>query len=275
MGLWRFGSKDDPIYLATTDYPIPQRFNIDTLDSMEFLLPDDPQGTVTGCTHWQTELGTENHLIFQLKNKGIFSHNFVEVQRFTPDNRDYSKPEVIATFEPKKESLVHSFSVTENYAIFFYYPMVLESTQCLFMNNFHALECLKVLDEQTDIYVVNLKTGEVKEMKGQTWYSQHHINAYETEDGNEIVVDLSPSEPTGLRDLVMIDKMLYPPEISEGVSGSTCGEGNITRYQLNLNTGLVSSSTFPNPMNSRYMDKFDFPSINEAYRGKKVRIKHI
>ena len=44
-----------------------------------------------------------------------------------------------------------------------------------------------------------MKTGEVKEMHSQTLFSQHHVNAYETKDGKEILLDLSPSDPFGLR----------------------------------------------------------------------------
>ena len=44
-----------------------------------------------------------------------------------------------------------------------------------------------------------MKTGEVKEMHSKTLFSQHHVNAYETEDGKEILLDLSPSDPFGLR----------------------------------------------------------------------------
>jgi carotenoid cleavage dioxygenase-like enzyme len=33
---------------------------------------------------------------------------------------------VIATFSPTKLSNIHSFSVTENYAIFFFYPVIID-----------------------------------------------------------------------------------------------------------------------------------------------------
>ena len=33
-------------------------------------------------------------------------------------------PDVISTFIPKKHSNVHSFSITEDYAIFFFYPVI-------------------------------------------------------------------------------------------------------------------------------------------------------
>ena len=35
-----------------------------------------------------------------------------------------------------------------------------------------------------------MKTGEVKEMHSKTLFSQHHVNAYETEDGKEIYYDV-------------------------------------------------------------------------------------
>ena len=102
-----------------------------------------------------------------IKAGGILSNDYVEVQRFTPDNRDYAKPEVVATFTPHKNSAVHSFQVTESYAIFLYPALTYDtSLGCLIPNGFHALECMIYLeDEPTDIFVVNLKTGEVQEIQ--------------------------------------------------------------------------------------------------------------
>ena len=38
------GSKEDPMYIATTDWPYPQRFDIDTLDTLELLRPENGFG---------------------------------------------------------------------------------------------------------------------------------------------------------------------------------------------------------------------------------------
>ena len=91
-----------PIYLATTDSPFPQQFDIDTLDTLELMRPGNPWSTLSGVTHWHREPGTDNSIYFQAKSGGMFRSNYVEVQRFTPDNTDYSNPEVIATFEIRK-----------------------------------------------------------------------------------------------------------------------------------------------------------------------------
>ena len=55
------------------------------------------------------------------------------------------------------------------------------------------------MNEPTDIYIVNFNSGEVTELQAEVVFSQHHINAYETPDGNEIIMDISPSDDFGLR----------------------------------------------------------------------------
>ena len=56
---------------------------------------------------------------------------------------------------------------------------------------------IEVLEEQTDIFVMNLKTGEVEEMQGDIVFTLHHVNAYEK--GDEIILDVSPATAYGLR----------------------------------------------------------------------------
>ena len=137
---------EDPIFLVTTDFPYPQRFDINTLETMELYRPANALSTRSGTTHWQREPGTDNSLYYQYKTGNFFQSDYVELQRFTPDNLDYSKPEVVATFEPRHNSQVHSFSVTENYAVFFYYPVYVDATAtCMLTNYFHAMECTKVM----------------------------------------------------------------------------------------------------------------------------------
>ena len=109
--------------------------------------------------------------LFQGDMTGLFS-DYVEVHRYTPENRDYAKPEIVATFKPHKMSAVHSFAISESYAIFFNPAMTYDmSLPKMIEKNFHVLECLKYLeDEYTDVFFVNLKTGDVQEIKVKTQY---------------------------------------------------------------------------------------------------------
>ena len=84
--VWRIGSKDNPVFIACTDYPAPQVFDIDTLESGDLLRPANPQSTMTGIAHWMREPGTDNSITAQYKDGGVFGSDYVEVQRFTPDN---------------------------------------------------------------------------------------------------------------------------------------------------------------------------------------------
>ena len=68
------GSKEDPMYLALTDYPYPQRFDINTLDTLELLSPANGFG-MTGCTHWQREPGTDNSIHFSYKVRFVTPKN--------------------------------------------------------------------------------------------------------------------------------------------------------------------------------------------------------
>ena len=54
--------------------------------------------------------------------------------------------------------------------------------QKILANNFHIMEALKWDSEaKTDIYIINLKTGEVTTMETEPIYSLHHANAYQIE----------------------------------------------------------------------------------------------
>ena len=79
------GSKDYPMYIATTDWPYPQRFDIDTLDTLELLRPENGFG-MTGCTHWHREPDTDNSIIFAFKvSKRPYSQ--VPIKRVGPNKR--------------------------------------------------------------------------------------------------------------------------------------------------------------------------------------------
>ena len=66
---------------------------------------------------------------------------------------------------------------------------------------------------------------------------------------------------------------MNPSETNTEMSAS----GELTRITFNLKTRKVSSTSFPNGIDNelaRYVNHIDFPAINEAYRGKKVKNPH-
>jgi len=270
--LWRIGpnNQEEGIYMAVTDSKVPTRFNISDLSTIGQEYPDKYPITLTGCAHWMREPGTDNSINFQMK-KGLTGPPWVEVQRYRPEDT-YQTPQVVATFTPTRPSYIHSFSVTENYVIFFFYPVIIDSKK-IFRSNFHVFELFDGGNKTdlTDIFVVHLKSGQVDgPFKTGYAYSAHHANAYE-KSKDELVVDLNPTPFENLREYLRLVNMLNPPAAGEP-QVSTAEDQELTRYTINTATGKVDVSQFPNTINSRYINTFDFPMINEDYRGKKYCI---
>ena len=136
-------------------------------------------------------------------------------------------------------------------------------------SKFHVFELFEGENktDTTDIFVVNLKNGDVKGPFTSPWiFSAHHINAYEKSD-SEIVLDLSPTPFENMREYLKLENMLNPPKEINSVS--TTGDSEITRYMIDIESGTVKTNFFPNIIQNKFVNTFDFPTINEAYRGKK------
>ena len=56
-------------------------------------------------------------------------------------------------------------------------------------------------------------------------------------------------------------------------TSTTSGE-EVTRFTVDIGEGKVGKTTFPNTIDSRFINTFDFPTINEDYRGRKYCITY-
>lgn len=269
--LWRIGPKNPEkgIYMAVTDAPIPMRFNITDLSSMGLLYPPTFPMTMTGCAHYQREIGTDNSLNLYMRID-MHGRQFAELMRWRPQD-SYQTPQTVAKWFPKKMSYIHSFSITENYAIVFFYPVGVDATK-FFSSGFHIMETLGQFpnDKLTDIYTVHLKTGEVTEFPNNPdiRFAIHTANAYEM-DEQRIRIDLVTNNYANLRDFARLDKMLNPPPYTNDSSNDEV----LMHHILHLGDGTVGSFARADsrPIH-RFVHHFDFPIINELYRGKKYCI---
>ena len=265
--LWRIGHQDDGIYLAVTDAKVATRFNISDLSTLGQEYPPTYPFTLNGCAHWMREPGTDNSIYFNFK-KGFTGPPWVEVLRYRPEST-FQTPEVIATFKPTKFSYMHSFSITEHFAVFLFYPVKIDPKRYP-ESNFHVFELFDGSNktDTTDIFVVNLSNGDVKGPFPSDWvYAAHHINAYEN-TASEIILDMIPTPFENMREYLKLENMLNPPaEGTKEAEISTTEHFEATRYKINTDTGDVTTNTFPNTINSKFINNFDFPTINEDYRG--------
>jgi len=263
--VWRIGDKsvENGIYMAVTDAPVPVQFNISDLSTIGLPRPSAYPFALSGCAHYMRELNTDNTLSFMRKKK-FTGKPYVEVQRYHP-HQTFENPEIITTFIPQKFSYVHSFSITDEFAIFFFYPVIINSKK-LFSGDFHTYELIEWVDKQdTEIFVVDLATGAVQNFTTDPVYSAHHVNAYRNSE-EELIVDLCPTPFDNMRDYLVLDNLLNPPAETKWIS--TNKDLEFLRFSINLSDGKVERNFFPNPTESRWVNQFDFPVINEKYRGK-------
>jgi len=263
--VWRIGPADPKkgMYMAVTDSPESTRFDIDTLDTISMEGPKLFPPTISGCTHWMREPGTDNSINIATKLGLTGPH--LEVYRWTPEH-SYQEPEMIAKFTPKKAGYFHSFSITENYAVLFLYPVTFEATK-FWSVNFHIFETItRNATGTADIYLINLKTGEVTSRSTEYVYSLHHANAYE--EHNEVIVDLVTNKFEALRDYMKLKDMLNPP-VARNLSVVT-GQ-DLLRFRIGIHEDYVQVKSYADedktPLHT-FTNHFEFPIVNEEYRGK-------
>ena len=87
--------------------------------------------------------------------------------------------EVIASIQVDKVAYMHSFAVTENYAILFSVPFYVNPTGL--PKDFRPLDAFGWINtDVTTLYVINFKSGAVKTLKTERKFFLHVVNAYES-----------------------------------------------------------------------------------------------
>jgi len=244
-------------FIATTDWPMVTYFDPETLDTLSV---EHPKQVSTGqCAHWIKEPGTENTLNFQM-HLGILGTSF-HLYRWKPENV-YREPEEIAHFKPKLDSVIHSFSVTETHALFFFYPFVPNVAE-MWAHSFHAFEVMEWHEQDMEVAVIRLADGHVDRFLAPPTFCAHHANAYNRDDGT-FVLDLCPTPYENFAEYMLIENIANPPEeSSENVTSS----GGFTRYIIDVEKQSVTPQMFEEVEDFPQFNKFDFPTINEKYRG--------
>jgi len=245
-------------YFAATDWPMVTYFDPATLDTLGV---EHPKQVSTGqCAHWIRETGTENTLNFQM-HLGLLGTSF-HLYRWKPEDA-YREPEEVAHFSPELDSVIHSFSVTETHAIFFFYPFVPNIAQ-MWAHNFHAFEVMEWHQQDMEVAVINLADGHVDRFHAPPTFSAHHANAYNLEEG-KFVLDLCPTAYENFAEYMLIDNIANPPEET---SANVTSSESFTRYIIDVEKQSVTPQGFDSPEEFPQFNQFDFPTINENYRGK-------
>ncbi|XP_045189225.2 beta,beta-carotene 15,15'-dioxygenase-like [Mercenaria mercenaria] len=267
VNIFNFGGKDID-FVVVSDYWNLYTFDPYSLFTLKGVHPPVPGSSsfldsaiVLGSAHPVPEYGTDNYLTFVSAAAPIPGQKSKLILTRTKSS---SERQVIATIEVDKASYMHSFAVTQNYAVFFAVPFYVNPLGML--KDFRPLDAFEwVSTDVTKLYAVNLKTGQVKTLETENMFFLHVVNAYESDlFRNEIIVDVCTFKDTGgLQQMEM--SSLHDP--AKRVKSSI---PILKRYTLDLAGGEVNVHTYESKDPSlAFVNGLDFPTINENYRFKR------
>ncbi|KAK3108235.1 hypothetical protein FSP39_003754 [Pinctada imbricata] len=265
VNIAKLNSDGGATFVALNDFWKIYEIDPYSLSTTRSLTANVPQGGKTGSVtflnflssaHPLPEYGTGNHITF-LSSVSLIPG--IKSKITTVRIRTADKREEIAHWEVDRVPYMHSFSVTQNYVIFFASPFYVNVMKMIrYAEPFNCLDWNK--NEVTTVYVVEIKTGKVYTMKTENMFTMHHINAFES-GKREITVDVSsyPS-PQFVKDLQM--KILLDPIERNNFDAHAL----LKRYHIDIDRKEVTAVSFPVSKTVPFANKLDMPTINENYR---------
>lgn len=228
-------------YVAVNDFWKMYMFNASDLSTLGPVTPRSPLGNVNGITsflsflssaHPLPEQGTKNHITF-LSTVSVIPGvpNRMTLIRIL----SVYEREAIASWTVKKVPYIHSFSVTQNYAILMASPFFVNVLKMLkTAEPFNSLDWHD--DEPTTVYVIHLRSGNVTTMLTKNSFIMHHVNAYEDKGGRIIKLDASAyPNPEFIKSLQV--KTLFDRQKRNAIDTTV----QLYRYTINLETKVIKA----------------------------------
>lgn len=216
VNLTRLGDE----YVAMTETPLPIAFDPETLDALGVAF-HPPGMHATAHPHHDPE---RDELVAYVTHFGPRTEYRVFAQR------DRSSQRRIAAFRVREPSYMHSFALTERYAILVAFPLVVNPLRLAtgarpFIENYRWKPELA-----TRVLVFDREDGALRgNYEAEPCFSFHHVNAFER--GGELMIDMAAYEDASIVDSLYIDQLRSAPP-----SALAC----LRRYCLSLDRGHVS-----------------------------------
>jgi carotenoid cleavage dioxygenase-like enzyme len=233
-------------YVAMTETPLPVAFEPDTLRTL-------------GVTGWAKSLRGQHttahphhdHTTGELLN---YETHFGPSTKY----RIYAlapgapAPRLIASIPVRRPSYMHSFAITERYAVLVEFPLVVNPPMLAlsgrpFIENYRWEPA-----RGTTFTVVDRRDGTIRARAGApAFFSFHHVNAFE--DGEQLVVDLCAYEDASIVQALYLDRVRAHGPIPGA---------ELWRYRVPLNGGDAVGER-------RGDERFELPRID--YRSHNAR----
>jgi beta,beta-carotene 9',10'-dioxygenase len=208
-------------YIAMTETPLPVAFDPETLETLGVAFK--PPGIhATAHPHHDPE---RDELIAYVTHFGLRSEYRVFAQR----SRDSQRR--IASLRVAEPSYMHSFALTERYAVLVAFPLVVNPLR-LALSGRPFIENYRWKPELgTRILVFDRADGELRgEYMAEPRFAFHHVNAFER--GGELILDLVAYDDASVVDSLFLDRVRTRPPTG-------ASSGRLLRYRVSLDSGAV------------------------------------
>ena len=218
VNLTRLGDE----YIAMTETPLPVAFDPETLEALGVAY--EPPGIhATAHPHHDPERG---ELVAYVTHFGRRSEYRLYAQK------DRSRQRAIGSLAVSEPSYMHSFALTERYAVLVAFPLVVNPLR-LGLGGRPFIENYRWKPELgTKLLVFDREDGSLRgTYEAAPRFSFHHVNAFER--GGELVLDLVAYDDAAVIDALYLDRLRAgaPPEV---------GDGRLLRYRVGLESGAVA-----------------------------------
>jgi carotenoid cleavage dioxygenase-like enzyme len=196
VNLMRLGER----YVAMTETPLPVEFDPETLATLGHT-GAAPGQIATAHPHYDRERGVAVNYAAKLGPRSTY-------RVFTTDANDRRR--TVAKVPFKEPSYMHSFAMTERYAILVEYPLTVNPLR-LASGKRSFIESYEWRPERgTRFLVIDRHEGGVKmTATAEAFFCFHHVNAWE--EGDDVVLDLIAYDDAGVIDRLYIDRLRSEP----------------------------------------------------------------
>ena len=214
-------------WVALTETPLPVAFDPETLDTAGVVDYTDDLDAPMTTAHPHTEPGTRRTITYVTEFGRQCRYHVCAID---PGS---SRRRVLATLDVDAPSYMHSFALTEQYAVLSEWPLVVRPLDLLlegkpFIENFDWEP-----GRGTRFRVIRLSDGEeVARVEADPAFAFHHVNAFER--GGEVVCDVVTYDDASIIDALYLDRLR--------ADEPTPAVGALRRYRLPLSGGSARES---------------------------------
>jgi carotenoid cleavage dioxygenase-like enzyme len=208
VNLMRLGER----YVAMTETPLPVEFDPETLATLGHTA-EAPGQVTTAHPHHDRERGEAVNYAVQMGPRSTY-------RVYTTDADDRRR--IVAKVPVREPAYMHSFGVTERYAILAEYPLVVNPLK-LAAGKQSFIESYRWRPERgTRFLVIDRHNGGVKmTATAEPFFCFHHVNAWE--EGDDVVVDLVAFDDASVIDDLFIDRLR---------AGTAAAPSQLRRYRI-------------------------------------------